>query len=594
MRKIYLFLMVSVILTSCLKHEYPNQNDYEQRLIRDNVVTVFGTEFSEDQDWCTTANGEVLVKNIPSGTKKVQLIAKIMEGDGETSMKVLNEYDINGETNMTIYYDAPKDIMGLFVSFITSSDFKIMVVENGVAEYANKAMTRSSVSNYALPTETPKIALNPIESYAMQRKWIDEEYLYTMYDYRKMVANNYSDEYRDILRSVIFSYFKNGRSYNNLPLVKRSGFYNENAYPITTGDEPIIVSPIYKCDKAKQYGNEVWNSELYYYYFKESDLEGKDPIDYISHLPKYRAIKFNKHFGETEDDIIEKRNAYALVYFGDGAPVSAQEGTFHFPKGYKIGFMVRANTSFEAPKKQGELYGDGRLNNKINKWPNFSSSKLGTDGPRVAWLTINGKTMMCWESGTDTDFNDIILEVEGGIEPIIIIPELESNYYTYCFEDTQLGDYDMNDIVIKAKRNGNKVEYSLVACGAYDELFIKGINGNIINDKTEAHALFGKGLEYINTVGENAKPISEAISVKSDFSFLDENTQPYIINKTKGTEIRLSKKGEDPHGIMIPYDFKYPLEKVCIKDAYSQFNSWGKMSITSNEWYKFPIENKVY
>lgn len=62
--------MVSVILTGCLKHEYPNQNDYEQRLIRDNVVTVFGAEFSEDQDWCTTARGEVLVKNIPSGTKK--------------------------------------------------------------------------------------------------------------------------------------------------------------------------------------------------------------------------------------------------------------------------------------------------------------------------------------------------------------------------------------------------------------------------------------------------------------------------------------------------------------------------------------------
>jgi hypothetical protein len=75
--------------------------------------------------------------------------------------------------------------------------------------------------------------------------------------------------------------------------------------------------------------------------------------------------------------------------------------------------MVRANTTFEAPRKQGELYGDGRLNNNINKWPNFSSSKLGTDGPRVAWLTINGKTMMCWESGTDSDFNDIIIEVEG-------------------------------------------------------------------------------------------------------------------------------------------------------------------------------------
>ena len=49
-------------------------------------------------------------------------------------------------------------------------------------------------------------------------------------------------------RQIIFSYFKNGRKYNNLPLVKSSSYYNETVYPITTGDEPIIVSPVYKND----------------------------------------------------------------------------------------------------------------------------------------------------------------------------------------------------------------------------------------------------------------------------------------------------------------------------------------------------------
>ena len=44
---------------------------------------------------------------------------------------------------------------------------------------------------------------------------------------------------------------------------------------------------------------------------------------------------------------------------------------------------------------------------------------------------------------------------------------------------------------------------------------------------------------------------------------------------------------------MIPYDFKYPVERVCIKDAYPQFNSWGKNSVTSTEWYKFPNEEVV-
>lgn len=595
-KSVFYFLACLFSFASCIKHELPDYQRTEKEQIKDNVSFVFGVDFDENHDWCTTTAGEVKIINIPFDVKKVQIIAYVEDTDSTTSLFVLNECDTNGMSEVSLNYDAPKNNLGLLASFISDSKKTYSFVENGVADYASRSMTRSSASDYILPSATPKIAISPIPSYAMERGWIDEEYLYTMYDYRAMTANDYSLTFKEILRSVIFSYFKNGRGYNNLPLVKKSGYYNENAYPITTGDEPIIVSPIYKCDKAKQYGNEVWNSELYYYYFKESDLEGKNPVEYISHLPKYRAIKFNEHFGETEDDVISKRNAYALVYFGDGTPVSDQEGTFHFPKGYKIGFMVKANTKTEAPKKQGELYGDGRLNNNINKWPNFSSSKLGTDGPRVAWITISDKLFMTWESGTDSDFNDIILEVEGGIEPIPIIPELECNTYTFCFEDTKLGDYDMNDAVIKAERvDETTVKYSIIACGAYDEIILRGINGNIIKDGVELHSLFGKGMEYINTVqGQNDAIVTEIIKVDKDFSFLNESTQPYIENKTKNNIVKLSKKGEDPHGIMIPFDFRHPLEKVCIKDAYKEFNSWGKNSIISTDWYKRPEDNCTF
>jgi hypothetical protein len=102
---------------------------------------------------------------------------------------------------------------------------------------------------------------------------------------------------------------------------------------------------------------------------------------------------------------------------------------------------------------------------------------------------------------------------------------------------------------------------------------------------------------YINTSrseGISEAPIREQFTVAKTFSFLDEATQPYIYDETNGKTIKLSKKGEDPHGIMIPYNFKYPLEKVCIKDAYSQFNNWGKNSITSTDWYKYPNESRVY
>ena len=88
--------------------------------------------------------------------------------------------------------------------------------------------------------------------------------------------------------------------------------------------------------------------------------------------------------------------------------------------------------------------------------------------PRAAWLSINKKMLLCWESGTDKDFNDIIMEVEGGIEGPTPPPTPEKNTYTFCFEDTKNGDFDMNDVVIKAVReDATTVRYSIVACGAY-------------------------------------------------------------------------------------------------------------------------------
>ena len=262
--------------------------------------------------------------------------------------------------------------------------------------------------------------------------------------------------------------------------------------------------------------------------------------------------------------------------------------------------MVRAKTDFVEngkARKQGELYGDGRLNNIINNYSecNFKSSKLGTDGPRCAWITVNGKMLLCFESGTDKDFNDIILEVEGGVEKIINIPDIETNIYTFCFEDTELGDYDMNDIVIKARRlNDTQVEYRIVACGAYDKLKVMGINGSIINDNAEVHELFGVNGGYINTVNSNKEPIVDVVNVDKKFSFLNEDTQPYIYDMTTGVPIYLSRKGEDPHGIMVPYDFKYPKEKVCVKDAYGKFNNWGENRVTSTDWYIYPTEDLVF
>ena len=83
------------------------------------------------------------------------------------------------------------------------------------------------------------------------------------------------------------------------------------------------------------------------------------------------------------------------------------------------------------------------------------------------------------------------------------------------------------------------------------------------------------------------------ITVDPSFSFTDFSKQVYIYNKTQDYDVKMSQKGQDPHGIMIPSDFKYPVETTCIKDAYLEFNSWGQNPVTSTDWYKEAVEGKV-
>ena len=604
---IYLF-MGALLLASCMKNEFDTSLQKEQ--IEENVKNVFGVSFDPNHDWCTASNGSITIENVPIATDKVQLLAFVAESDTTTSMFTLNESYVNGENTITLNYDIPKDNKGMFVCVATSNGKFLKMINGNVIDLSDIQLANVANKRANRAENTSLVISSAIESYANIRGWIPNELLYGMGDEdylrEKIIVSDYDNDYKALFRAIIFSHFKNGKQYNNSNLINESGLYNENAYLVTTTQEPIVISPVYKSDKAKQYGNEIYNSDLYYYYYKQDALtefvnNGGNEIDFLTNLPKYKAIQFNQHFDETEDDIIAKKASYQLVYWGDENPTIGTQGTYYFPSGYKIGFMVRAKTTAEDGKKQGELYGDGRLNTHINNYhkTNFKNSKLeNVGGARMTLISLNGIMYACFESGTDSDFNDIIFEIEGGVKKMEFVPEFDNNTYTFCFEDREIGDYDLNDIVIKASRiNKTNVEYRIVACGANDKLYILNVNGSVINKNTEVHSLFGmQPNHFINTVKNDEKfePVTEVITVDENFSFLDENTQPCILNASTNRVILLSKKGQDPHGIMIPYDFKHPLEQVCVKNAYQRFNDWGINRITSTDWYKYYNENLVW
>ena len=621
MRKIFVLGAASILFfASCSKEKDLYQgSQVSDEQIKENVQNVFGVKFADNQDWSTAVKSSISITADADLTDivKVQILTLSPFGNGDgNGSTVLNEAEVTKGQTVELVYDAPLSQKTFYAACVTKDGqyfIKNFALGDSKVSFksTNKQARRRALPEgvaekvNALPTPTIGLIEN---SFAKDRNWegFDNCLLYQIGDretYKDYIMNldDYDEANKTLLKNIILTYLPNKVS--NIEKIRGSAYYNEKSYPITTGGEdPIVLSPIYKDDGGWK---EVEGCDLYYYYFKKEDIDWMteaEQVAYFKSLPKYKAIDLMNSVGKNEkstgmaDKELKKETAYALIYWGEGIPAMGTEGTFVFPAGYYIGFMLR---NHDANKRHwGEMYCDGRLNKEVNHYGDLASAKLGDTEPRIAWLAANNKMFVCCESGTDRDFNDVVFEIEGAVEPFVDMPMVEANSYSYCFEDTQLGDYDMNDVVIKAKRlSQTTIEYSIVACGAHDEIYVKNINQGAINDNAEVHSLFKVDQNtFVNTVvgAGTYKAITVKKTVSKTFSFTDPNSQPYLYNKTKDLEVRIAKAGEDPHGIMIPNDFLYPKEQVCIKNAYSEFNSWGQNPINSTNWYENPNESQVY
>lgn len=277
------------------------------------------------------------------------------------------------------------------------------------------------------------------------------------------------------------------------------------------------------------------------------------------------------------------------------------------PAGYKVGFMIRktANGSdvhnLEHVKgiNNGCSYGFGSMNKTLNQFGDFSKAvsryTMKIDDPRVLMFSANNKTYLAFEEGCDCQYSDVIIEItQGTNEPITDpITTIEQECYTVCIEDRPIADYDMNDVILWAERvegHQDQIIVTLVACGAYDELFLHGLNGEILNEKREIHEILGaKSGTFVNTNGKMEYEYkSETFTVGANTSIIEFLKGIYIYDKTIDHTIRFSEKGDDPHAIVVPCKFEYPTEKVNIKDAYPFFLNWAQNAKSDNGWYNSP------
>ncbi|MBQ2210022.1 MAG: DUF4842 domain-containing protein [Prevotella sp.] len=180
--------------------------------------------------------------------------------------------------------------------------------------------------------------------------------------------------------------------------------------------------------------------------------------------------------------------------------------------------------------------------------------------------------------------------------------------WTFAFEDTYNGDYDMNDVVIRVNENAensNKIDITLCCTGAAMDLYVY-LGYTQLFGGTEVHTLLaGSGAKgkFINTGSGNEKFVDEkkdfvTITIKKpNKKFVIADGDFYILT-AGGDEIHVSKYGQDPHGVVIPGKWAWPTEWTCIKDAYPDFIGFAGDSRhkTNTDWYNNPssVSGRIY
>ena len=199
----------------------------------------------------------------------------------------------------------------------------------------------------------------------------------------------------------------------------------------------------------------------------------------------------------------------------------------------------------------------------------------------------------------------------GKIDPV------EPEVYTYAFEDTDNGDYDLNDLVLRINEkpgDATKLVVTLVATGAdYDiETYV---NNQIMtfNGETEAHrALLGEDgvKKHINTQstvgGKSATADFVTCEINKPAGFNNDFTTLKVSIKVLNTDKTYTYPNTNtyPNAIMIPGKWKWPKEKVNITNAYSMgyetaadhsFGTWASEypHVNALDWYDYPVTNQV-
>ena len=220
----------------------------------------------------------------------------------------------------------------------------------------------------------------------------------------------------------------------------------------------------------------------------------------------------------------------------------------------------------------------------------------------------------------------------------------EPQVYSYAFEDQKFnGDYDMNDIVLKvtfpSTKNAKgeviaidstKLQITMVAAGATFK--IKAYVGETaLFDGQEIHDAFGVNQGVMVNTGngkaQTATPVVDVIDIpagiidsegNADFTKLDvwihvnEDVAEGPNSSNQIIKYLEDKVKPAPYAIMVPADWRWPLERICVTEAYPgaptategayntdySFATWAETpdaqrTEENKQWFMYPVIGKT-
>jgi len=233
---------------------------------------------------------------------------------------------------------------------------------------------------------------------------------------------------------------------------------------------------------------------------------------------------------------------------------------------------------------------------------------------RGGYLPVNDKNLRTWVKLGKSDgyYSDWIVTIteakrlEGETETHNVPPyESSPQIYTYAFEDTYMGDYDLNDVVLKVWEENSKLKIQLCASGASKDLYVY-YNDSPLFQGAEVHSLLGAPAgKFVNTGAADGEkfysgtPAPTEIDIPEGFDYATAGFNIRWGNKTEAESIWLTTRSDSPIGVApyavcIPANWAWPLEWVKVSDAYTEFSSYAEDPANNEEWYKSPTEGKTY